>query len=179
MNRRTFWIAAAGVVAAVVLGGGCPDPSARLNAPPHGVPERTSEMQGTFVYMTDNALLSDMSVSDIHFLPHRPQLSALGRQRLSRLASLMEAYGGTLRLSLERPEEDLAQKRLETVKNFLAEAGINTTSEVVRADLPGGRGMAATDAILIKVNEGSYKPKKDGADSASAAGGGPGGQSNP
>lgn len=151
-----------GLAAATLLSAGCAEYDKRLNAPPHGQPVETNDMQGTFVYMTDNALLTDMTVSDVHFLPHRAQLSTLGEQRLARLVSLMEAYGGTIRFSSSLTDKELIRARLSTVRDFLAEAGVDTTAEAVREDLPGGRGMDAGEVILIKANEATYAPRKSG-----------------
>ena len=86
-------------ICAALLAAGCSTSSPRLNAPPHGVAESVHDMRGTFVYMTDNALLADMSVSDMHFLPHRAMLTTLGTQRLNRLAQLINAYGGVIRFN--------------------------------------------------------------------------------
>lgn len=146
--------------AASLLAAGCNTPGARLNAPPHGRACETSDLQGTYTYMGDNALLADMTVNDSHFLPHRVSLNDLGIQRLSRLASLMEAYAGTIRFDTELTEKDLIARRVEVVMDFLAEAGIDTTREVVVREMAGGRGMPATEAILIKVKEGTYDPEK-------------------
>jgi len=157
------------VVALLLLTVGCNTPGKRLNAPPHGQPYETADTQGTYIYMTDNALLADMTISDVHFLPHRALLSDLGLQRLSRLASLMEAYGGTIRFSTELTDEDLIAQRTTTIVDLLAEAGIDTTREVVVRAMPGGRGMSATEAILIKAKEGTYQPTKSG--SQTSAGG--------
>ena len=149
---------------------GCNSPSPRLNAPPHGVPEATSDMQGTYVYMVDNALLSDMCISDVHFVPHRAMLNTLGEQRLSRLASLMEVYGGEVRFSTNLEDDDLIGRRTETILEFLAEAGVDTTADTVRRDLPGGEGMAAREVILIKTHEAEYQPGQPGG-SGSPSGG--------
>jgi hypothetical protein len=149
------------IMAAVsLLAVGCNTPGKRLNAPPHGQPYQTSDMQGTLTYMTDNALLADMTVSDMHFLPHRAQLTDLGQQRLSRLASLLDAYGGTIRFNTALTDGELITKRTDTIVDFLSEAGIDTTREVVKRDMPGGEGMQATEAILIRTNEGMYNPKQ-------------------
>jgi hypothetical protein len=161
---KTLLVCAAGLLVACA---GCNSPDPRLNAPPHGQPETTSEIQSTFVHMVDNGLLADMTVSDIHFLPHRPLLNPLGEQRLSRLALLMEAYGGEVRFSSDVADEDLVAQRTEAIRDFLCKAGIDTSSEVVRADLPGGRGMEATEVILIKAEEGTYKAKKSQSSSSS------------
>jgi hypothetical protein len=147
-------------IAVSLLVVGCNTPDARLNAPPHGQPYKTADTQGTFVYMTDNALLADMTVSDMHFLPHRAKLNHLGVQRLSRLASLMDAYGGVVRFNSELDDEKLIAERVDVIVEFLAEAGVDTTREVVVQDMPGGRGMQATEVILIRANEGTYQPDK-------------------
>ena len=149
------------VVAAVsLLVVGCNTPGSRLNAPPHGRACETSDLQGTFTYMADNALLADMTVNDSHFLPHRTLFNDLGQRRLGRLASLMEAYGGTIRFNTALTDEDLIERRVALVVDFLAEAGIDTTQDVVMRDMPGGEGMSATEAILIKAKEGTYDPEK-------------------
>ncbi len=155
MLRTTFLVA--GVLALLT---GCNTPDKRLNAPPHGHAAETSDLQGTFTYMTDNALLADMVVSDQHFLPHRAVLNDLGTQRLSRLASLMEAYGGEVRYSSDEPDEALVHARVQAIVDYLAQAGIDTTQHVVKTDMAGGEGMAATEAVLIRANEGVYNPRK-------------------
>ncbi len=148
--------------------GGCPHPVTRLNAPPHGTTERPSQMQDLYVSMQDNGLLADMSISDVHFVPQRTMLTSLGEQRLARLAGLLEAYGGTIRLSTNETDEKLRVGRTEAIREFLCAVGIDTTAEVLTQDLPAGRGMLASEAILIKANEATYRPKKsDGAPGAS------------
>lgn len=155
------------------LSTGCNSPHERMNAPPHGTTEKTSEMQGTFVYMSDNAMLADMSVTDSHFLPHRPQLSTLGEQRVARLAELMNAYGGVIRLSSASADRDLLAKRKEALIKYLAEMDVDTTTEIVSSELPGGRGMDAAEAILIRKSEGMYKAgdNKDASAGTKPAGG--------
>lgn len=160
MRWTIFWGAAC--VAGLL---GCNQPDSRMNAPPHGMAENVHEMQGTYTYMADNAMLADMSISDMHFLPHRAQLSSTGEQRVARLAELMRAYGGTLRLSSNRAKDDgLLQQRAAAVRARLAECGLDTTQELLVQDMPGGSGMDATQAILIRNHLGVFKPvKQDGA----------------
>ncbi len=154
--QRLFIVAAT----ALLLAGGCTTPDSRPDASPSRRVVETSDLRGTFTYMTDNALLADMTVNDLHFLPHRALLNDLGRRRLGRLASLMEAYAGTIRLNTASSDEELIEQRLATVTDFLSEAGIDTEQEVVRCDMPGGKGMPAAEAILIKVKEGTYDPER-------------------
>src|SRR5262249_26066548 len=145
--------------ALVLLAAGCNEPRPRLNAPPHGEPTSTADSQGTLVYMNDSALLANMTICDMHFLPHRSELSQVGLERVSRMALLIQAYGGTIRYNTDETDESLLTKRTDTVMQFLREAGITTSSETITRDLSGGKGMAATEAILIKANEGTYNPK--------------------
>lgn len=170
MKRFLAW----GLPIGLALAGCAPQPTTRLNAPPHGTSDNLSEMQGTLTYMTDNALLADMCVSDVHFVPHRALLNSLGEERVRRLAQLVETYGGTIRLSTNVTDEKLVKARLDTVVALLNEAGLDTSQHMVVSDLPGGDGMDASQAILIKANEGTYKPPKNSnaaTDPLGAAGG--------
>jgi len=147
---------------------GCQQPVTRLNAPPHGTTECPSRMQDMYVSMQDNGLLADMSISDVHFVPQRTMLNSLGEERLARLAGLLEAYGGTIRLSTNETDDKLRVGRMAAVREFLCAVGIDTTAEVLTLDSPAGRGMPASEAILIKAHEATYRPKKsDGAPGAS------------
>ncbi len=149
------------VVATGVACGACQKPGKRLNAPPHGSSTEVSQLHSGYAHMVDNALLADMTVSDVHFLPHRAALSSLGEERLCRLALLMETYGGQVRFSTNVSDRDLCEQRMEEILAFLAEAGIDTSTEVVVRDLPGGHGMDAVQAVLIRQHEAMYVPKKD------------------
>lgn len=161
---------------------GCHEPSARLNAPPHGYADKTVDSQGTLVYMSDNAALSDMTVSDMHFLPHRAKLTTLGRERVARLAQLVETHGGTIRLSSDLTDESLVNQRLEVVRDYLAKSGMSVNPDTVVLDIPGGEGMRSTDAIAIR-NESAKLPASKagpakpgaGASSGGGTGGGSGG----
>lgn len=154
MRNGALWL--------LVLAGplGCNQPGPRLNAPPHGQPVETTDLQGTFVYMSDNALLADMSISDMHFLPHRAQLTTLGQERLGRLAALIEEYGGTIRFSTNLTDEQLIARRMDAVREFLREIGVEAGDAILTRDVPGGRGMEATEAVEIKKQEGTYRPDR-------------------
>lgn len=148
------------IAATVTLIAGCNSPQARLNAPPHGAPPDTAETQGTFVYMADNALLSDMSVSDMHFMPHRAMLTSVGEERVARLVSLMDAYGGDVRLSTDLEDQQLVNARRRVLTEFLTECGVENAASRVVLDMPGARDMWAAEAIEIRVHEGTYSPEK-------------------
>lgn len=149
----------------------CNKPHARLNAPPHGEPVETTDMQGTFVYMQDNALLANMTVNDTHFLPHRARLNGAGEERLCRLAALMHEYGGTIRFDSDLEDGGLRSARTQAVIEFLNELGMQATSETVKPDMAGGSGMAGAEAVLIRANEGTYNPTKAKQSSAQTGGG--------
>lgn len=143
--------------------GACQQPISRLNAPPHGPTEKPSELQAQYAHMVDNALLADMTVADVHFVPHRVMLNSLGEERLSRLATLMEVHGGTIRFSTDEPDEELIAERVEKIRTFLRQAGVDTSLPVVKRDLPGGTGLGAREAILIKARALGLNQKSGGA----------------
>jgi hypothetical protein len=157
-----------GLMVAVVLWGGlaCQNPPERLNAPPQGSSERPHPMQDTFAYMVDNALLEDMSMSAVHFVPHQPDLNALGARRLARYASVLQAYGGKLRYDGMDDPPELAAGRIEQVKTFLLAEGLDADRIEVVQDLASGRGMCATEAILIR-EAAKFAPTKQGAGQSS------------
>lgn len=137
---------------------GCQQPTARLNAPPHGMAERKHDLHYAYAHMVDNALLADMCITDIHFVPHRAMLNSLGEERLSRLATLMQVYGGTIRYSSRCGDDDLVDQRTDAILSFLVDAGIDVDAETVVHDLPGSAESDAAEAILIR--ERSLKPRK-------------------
>ncbi len=116
------------------------------------------EFRYTFDEMTEAALLADMSVAPHHFLPHRSMLTPAGEQRVIRLARLMHAYGGVVRLTGDQADDDLMARRADTVVALLADCGVDTTTEIVRQDIAGSDGMSAQEAILIRQYEGQYQP---------------------
>jgi hypothetical protein len=156
-------------ITAALLLTGCNHPAPRLNAPPHGEAEKVAESAGTLMYMSDNALLEDMSLSDMHFIPHRPMLSAFGIERLTRMASLLSCYGGNVRLITRETDTALIDQRIRSVRDFLEEASIDLQATQIVCDLPGGHGMNATESIQILKNEGTYKPNSGGQSSAANA----------
>lgn len=174
--KRYWWMCLIGA-GALIAGAGCQDTNSEMAA----APEETEKEQHrakydmTYDHMTDNALLEDMTISDYHFLPHRPALSSLGEVRLKRLVALIRDYGGTIRFNTDE-DANLVEKRLTTIKSYLNESGLDSTSEVISAGMQGGAGMDAAQVIAIRAGEGTYKPKKSAA-KAPAAGGASNGSS--
>ena len=110
--------------------------------------------------MVDNASLSDMSIADIHFVPHTNVLNTLGEQRLQRYADMLMFQGGTLHLQTRATDEDFNLDRIESITNFLASAGIADGRIVTEPGLRGGRGIKAVEAIQVK--ERAFAPEQQG-----------------
>lgn len=100
-------------------------------------------------YMVDNAMLHDMSISDMHFIPHTDELSSTGIARLDRMALLLDAYGGTVRYDTAMSDQFTVSQRIEHVREYLAATGCDMGRVDVRAMLSGGRGMPAAEALEI------------------------------
>jgi len=136
-----------GTTVIILLAGVCQEPTRRLNAPPQGASNEPHPMQNDMNYMVDNALLEDMCVSDIHFVPHTTQINSLGARRLNRYAELMLNIGGTIHYDTSERDENLVDARVETVREYLADAGADLSKVQVVPGLPRGRETRATTAI--------------------------------
>lgn len=163
MMRMTFATSGflASVLVAAILCFGCEKQAAsRVNAPPQGATDRPHALQEPYVFMADNAMLGDMNMSSVHFVPHQAELNSLGVRRLKRFASILDIYGGTLRYDGAEADPQLRAARMQKVSDFLVDAGIQKDRFNVTEALAGGAGMAGTEALMIRVNT-RYKPKKD------------------
>jgi hypothetical protein len=150
MVDRFCRVALGSVILAAVAVAGCAEQSERLNAPPQGDTSRPSALQKNFSYMTDNAMLLDSSVADIHFEPHVAELSGLGVTRLTRMGELLSASGGIIRYETSSTDSELIEARLETVRTFLASSGFDTEKITVEAGMARSQTMTAPDAIKAK-----------------------------
>lgn len=129
---------------------GCDPGRARLNAPPQGFSERQHYLQEPFVYMTDNAMLEDMTFSDVHFVPHTDRLNGLGARRLQRYADLLKYYGGTLYYDTDLDGADpLLQNRVTHAQEYLQLAGLAQDKFDIEVDGPAGRGIRAVEGVQI------------------------------
>jgi hypothetical protein len=161
-----FIIAAASLLIASL---GCQTHPQRLNAPPQGATHYSHELQEPMMTMTDNALLADMSVAPVHFVPSQPELNGTGARRLKRMANILKVYGGKVHYTGYGEPEDLTSQRIDKIREYLLAEGIEGETFEVAQGLAGGRGMAATEAIAIR--EGSrYCPEEDSSGSSCSAG---------
>jgi len=103
----------------------------------------------TFKAQADNAVLTSMTVADIHFLPYRPELNSLGMARLAAIASYLELHGGQVILDSRQSNELTRQERLASVRQFLLGQGLDPERLAVVTSLTRGRGQDATEAALF------------------------------
>jgi outer membrane protein OmpA-like peptidoglycan-associated protein len=140
----------AALAAAVVMTAGACEKAERLNAPPQGWSERQAALQESYVYMSDNAMLSERHVSDVHFVPHTAALNSLGARRLDRFATLLKAYGGSLHYDTGIQNADLIKARLESVRTYLAAAGVDMDTVTVSTGPVMVAGMGAREAMQAR-----------------------------
>ena len=119
---------------------------------------------GYFTDMADNALLSDMALADIHFIPHSTEISGVGEVKLGRLAKLLNTYGGTVRYETSLEDEALVQGRMDHIHEYLALSGCNMSRVDVAVMLPGKQDMPGHEAVE-KYHRGTVMP-----DTASTSG---------
>ncbi len=157
---RTTAVTVAVVVCFLAIGCVSP-PTGRLNAPPQGQSARPHELQEPYIQMTDSAMLADLSVCDIHFVPHSDQINSLGERRLDRCVEMLKEYGGKLRYESQTRDGALIRKRLAGLREFLEASGVELDKVKVVNDLSGGRGVPAEEAVAAL--EASRSCGQDGA----------------
>jgi hypothetical protein len=126
---------------------GCEDPNYNPRALTNE--EGQEEFHGWRDAMVHNAMLSDMSVSTIHFVPHTTRLNSLGTQRLDKYAEMLAEHGGTLHLQ-SAGDTEFIRDRMNTVVEYLAAAGVTRNRIGIRPGAAQGRGLAAAEAIEVR-----------------------------
>jgi hypothetical protein len=137
-------------VVLITLFAGCQEPVQRLHAPPQGHAEMQHPMGDDITYMVDNGMLHDMSVTDIHFVPHTDFINSLGARRLNRYADLLLEIGGTIHYDTSETDEALIDARIAKVQDFLAHAGMDPAKVTVERGMSRGRTTPAREAIADK-----------------------------
>lgn len=168
---------------------GCSKP-VRLNAPPQGAEDQPPPSADYYNAMTDQALLADMSITDLHFIPHSAEPSGTGVARLQRYAELLSTRGGTLHYDTLIDDDALLARRIESARQVLADTVPDGKRIEVRLGQSQGRGMEAVESIERR--KAMLKPPKrtqygsggstgsgSGSGSGSGGGGSGGGQDSP
>ena len=143
-NRCTRLVMIVGLFLVV---GGCHHNTAAPQDPLLGQPLDKNFMDQYYHPMVESACASEMSVFDAHFHPHTIRLNSLGVRQLERLCPVLEEFGGTVGYATFSKDQDQINARLECIKNYLADAGLEMKQVHVEARISGGRGMAAFDAL--------------------------------
>ncbi len=121
--------------------GCCPPDTELLNAPPQGTTDSRNHLAEFYAYHNDQGMIADMSIADIHFVPHSATLSGTGEARLGRYAELLAGTGGTLTYDTKLKDDAMVQARLEAAREYLAVAYPSEQHVDVVVGLAGGRGM--------------------------------------
>lgn len=154
-------------VAGLVFVAGCNGPSTPHQIQNAHMDEMKETYSPSFTQMVDNAMLHDMSVTDIHFVPHTTELSGTGMARLDRMVEYLKTYGGTVRYETHQPDETLVAQRIEHVREYLNLSECDMSRVDVAHMLSGGRATTANKAIEIDLKGTAVQQQ---------AAGGPGGQ---
>lgn len=169
MSLRLRKWAGWGLLPALIIAG-CADPhdSTRANAPPQGESDEQNDIAEFFAYHNDQGMMADMSIADIHFVPHSAELSGVGEARLERYAELLAETGGTLHYDTATRDEQLIEDRLDRARAFLAQNIPSNRTIEIALGLPGGRGMDARESLAGQVIAKEPEPRDTAYDLAGA-----------
>lgn len=149
---------------AVLLSAGC---NAKKDDPEPPITRRYEGWESSDAFRTqeNNAVLSAMVVTDIHFVPNRAQLNSLGRGRLLAIAEHLERYGGEVAVDSRQVDPITREERFESVRRYLLMVGdLDSDRLEIRPGLGNGRGLDANEATLF------YAKNLVPAESAASAG---------
>lgn len=141
-----------------LLAVGCSSKNAEIEPDPIKPTYYAEDGHATLDHMVDAAVLADMTVSDYHFAPRRSILTPLGKQRIARLADIIDEYGGEVRFNTRETDESLIAERSSAISTALQANGLDPASSRITTDIPGSIGMDAREAILIRTYENVYVP---------------------
>ena len=85
-------------------------------------------------------------MSPVHFVSGTSELNALGARRLNRYVTLLKVYGGPLYYDGVADDEELAQKRVDQIHDYLVYAGLGSDLFTVNVGIAGGDGVPARSA---------------------------------
>ncbi len=156
MLTQSRWFPVAALLVAMA---GCSEYRKQVDPVTHS-PFEPDAMHRFYRPMILNAATYDMSIADIHFVPHTARLNDLGARRLDLLSEVLEQYGGTVRYETDSPDGAQVVERLKEAKRYLADIGVDTDKIEVAAKMSGGRGMSATKALqaAVKAEESEFEP---------------------
>ena len=104
MNHRRYILSGFFIVSAVYLLG-CSQVYNKLDPePPMAHSSKDWPAAANFDAQADNATLTSMTISDIHFVAYRPQLNDLGLAHLASIASKLDLYGGEVTFDCQQVE---------------------------------------------------------------------------
>lgn len=126
---------------------GCESEShVQANAPPQGYAPEHPRITHYFVYHNDQGMMADLSIADMHYIPHTTELSGAGEARLGRYAELLAMSGGTIHYDTLITDEKLTGARLAVAKAFLADTVPGARPIDVVLGGARGPGMRAQEA---------------------------------
>lgn len=119
----------------------------QMNAPPQGYAPEHPASTDYYAYHNDQGMMADMSIADIHFIPHSADLSGAGVARLERYAELLANSGGTLNYDTGSTDTMLIDRRMATAEAYLAKCMPDSKRVDIVLGMPGGPGMRSKESI--------------------------------
>ncbi|MEX2673789.1 MAG: hypothetical protein WD294_16945 [Phycisphaeraceae bacterium] len=95
------------------------------------------------------AIIRQRTVYPHHFVTDVSVLNELGAHELGILAPHLREHGGKLNVARGGADNDLYQRRLDSVQNYLLDAGLEEEQIALADELPGGEGLPGRHVIVI------------------------------
>ena len=97
----------------------------------------------------DNAIVREHAVYTHHFRLNGAQLNTLGRRVIETLAQNYGEFGGALSIVQGDVTDEIFEARIGTVRDAIADAGVDPSRITIGDTAPGGDGMRSTTVLSI------------------------------
>jgi len=105
-------------------------------------------VQSYFKEAAANAVLAEHTLYAHHFCPNSSALTELGQQHVEILSAHYAAQPGALNVRRGDTSEELYDARIQTVRDAMADAGVEVDGLEIGDGPVGGRGISSEQALL-------------------------------
>lgn len=113
-------------------------------------PEATSWLVKSYNDVAiENAIIRQHTMLPYHFIQNSDQLNEIGKRDLGILATHFKKHPGRLNVRKGNVAGGLYETRVRTVRDMMAQAGVDIQKVDVQDTLPGGDGMSSDEVVFI------------------------------
>lgn len=112
-------------------------------------PVNEALLDGYNLEAMDNAVIRQHTLYAYHFVQHSANLNALGQREASVLAHHYKKNPGPVNLNRGEETDAIYQARVQTLRDWLINGGVDASRITIAEGLPGGDGLSADHVVIV------------------------------